>query len=85
MTSLVVKWQAGGGPARARESPYLLIVTGADVVVLPVVSVATAVIVCWPLASADVFHQSSKVHDAAPPQTEVRVHSRKRKTLGEDA
>src|SRR5438105_6966263 len=47
---------------------YLLITTGADVVLLPEVSVATTVIVCCPLASDPVSHHCVDWQVAAPPQ-----------------
>src|SRR5829696_8210781 len=50
---------------------YLLIVMGADVVWLPALSVATAVIVCVPAGSAPVVHQLSKVQIVAPAQAIV--------------
>ncbi len=53
------------------ECCYLLIVTGAELVWFPVVSVATATMVCCPLASTPVAHQSSKVHETAALQMTV--------------
>src|SRR5438067_7399409 len=47
---------------------YLLITTGADVVLFPEVSVATTVIVCCPLASDPVSHHCVDWQVAAPPQ-----------------
>src|SRR5437660_5116015 len=46
---------------------YLLITTGADVVLLPEVSVATTVIVCCPLASDPVSHHCVDWQLAVPP------------------
>jgi len=55
----------------------LLIVTGADVVLFPDVSVATAVIVCWPGGSAPVDHHTVPVLQLAAPAPD-RLHQRPR-------
>src|SRR5947207_2817207 len=53
---------------RIPPPPHLLIVTGLDVFWFPAASVATAVIVCWPLGSEPVTHQSLYVHVVVPVQ-----------------
>src|SRR5438477_11199713 len=58
--------EAASEECRLRAS-YVLITTGADVVLLPEVSVATTVIVCCPLASDPVSHHCVDWQVAAPP------------------
>ena len=45
----------------------MLITTGAEVVLLPEVSVATAMMVCWPAASEAVDHHTVPVLQLAAP------------------
>src|SRR5204862_713557 len=66
--SVVRSAAATAGRGDGGAGRYLLMATGADVVWLPEVSVATTVIVCCPLASDPVSHHCVDWQVAAPPQ-----------------